>query len=210
MKHGLWIFGGYFIILLIGAALYFAISGTAFTLEGKLDEATFNEIKLDNHAFYDYAMKGNIQEARGVIENGRQAYEYDRGQLRLTSTEGQQPGIWIIIEKKNEDDHRIEVAQYSTKTVFRGVDFTDAIPPITFNLQGDQLELVKSEWRIKLIEFRDEYLIKQFLQNKWIDDEWKERNLTLFGHRVLYIKVPHHIVVINETYANMIQVQPSL
>lgn len=201
-----WIAYGYFALLVAGSILLYVLAGVVTTQETILDSSSIEQIRKTDQAFYDAAINGYIAQAEGVVFQGSKSFDYPHNKLTLTTPEPGQLDLWIVIERKASDDHKVDVSHYATRSLLGSLEVTDRIPPVQLELSGESLWLAKPDaWQLKLAQFRQEFTIRQFAT----EDGAGLASLggsAVLGHRAVYLQVPPDLEIIDETLAGLIYV----
>ncbi|KAB2329973.1 hypothetical protein F7731_21155 [Cytobacillus depressus] len=91
----------------------------------------------------------------------------------------------IFVERKADDDGKIEARVYTDGLIVGGYDFTDKIIPVQFRLTEDTLDVMHPEHQIIDISVvRKEFTINQFTGQTAINDVSGDARL------VVYLKIP--------------------
>lgn len=148
--------------------------------------------------------KDKLNQMEGVYIKGKWNFTYNKNKLEIASSDSQNSGVWIFVERKDTNDNKVEAVYYTTKTIIDRIDLTDKINSPKLALEGDRLNIIKAEpYEIKLIKYQKEFTVTQFSLEK--DMESQEKPSNVMGSRIIYLKIPKDIQLIFDS--NKVNIQ---
>jgi len=145
--------------------------------------ADFNNM---GQSFESYAQKGVPQGFPGAEENSSESFNINEKEISIEETSADFPKtIWI--ERKQQDDGKIEVTSYVTPFISGNISFTHRIkPPEISCINGRLLIEYSGEQRILMNKFKYDFTTAQFKQN--INSSSFQSSS--FGIQAIYVKIP--------------------
>lgn len=179
-------------ILLVATIVFYFIPSSS----SQIDSAVMpNEEEYDREyqVFYDALYAGNVDDIDPAYLEEHQAYTFDGEQLLIEMDAGQT----IVIERTTNNDDKIEVFLYKTKTYIENRDVTDRVSHMTFDLAGETLYVKKpEEVSIKLTILQDEFPITQFNGEDQVNDHYSS---SYIGDVALYLRIPKDIQLVTDS-----------
>jgi uncharacterized protein (UPF0333 family) len=123
---------------------------------------------------------------------------YEGNKLEIIGEGEQYYTGFTLVKRKDSNDQKVEVTQYSTRTIMQKIDFTNEMKPYTLNIAGDTLSISDpNQVDIKVGKFNHEFTITQFAENRNSKDPFDpfEDEYDVFGENVIYIQVPKDVEV---------------
>jgi hypothetical protein len=188
-----WLLIIYMGILLIAMAITPIIS-TDYPVraEGK-DDSWLDLYKDLHHGGYDRIDPDYIAQ--------RKVFEYDHPSLNISSNR-EEDGTSIFVERKETNDGRIESFVYNTGFNINGYQFTQSLTPLHLELINDTLEMNHPDIQnITIAIVNKEFPITQF-------NGQKRTNVTTMGpdNQAIYLRIPADLEISNN-YPNLTYVE---
>lgn len=182
-------FGVYLVVLLISVGLFFLIPD-----EGKISEPKVNH---NFHYMYDKVMDGHVSAIDQDRITKQWHFDYDGDELMMKAANNDMNGISIFVEKKKENDGKIDVLFYQTPTYVEGIDVTDQVKPPLVDLSSGALSVAKPRLQeLKFTSFKQEFSISQFTGEDW----FRMGDTFIRGDHLLYIRVPNDLKIHQDHY----------
>ena len=189
-----WIMGCYVIVLLLSLAVFQMINDDNFTENHEIIDQ--EAIEADNEApsnsnLYYAAREGRLDQTEGVQVKGQWSFEFTEKQLEVVNVDS--IGILLMAEIKDTDDGKIQVVEYTTKSIVAGIDVTNEIKSHQVTLQGNKLLLKKpAENRVELRRFKNDFTVTQFTGDSSMDQQ-KIYSSSMMGSRILILSIPKNV-----------------
>jgi energy-coupling factor transporter transmembrane protein EcfT len=129
-----------------------------------------------------------------------EVFDYDHPRIKISSNR-EEDGTHIYVERKNTNDGKIEGFVYNTGFNVNGYQFTDILAPIQLELTDDTLEIKHPAIQnITIAIAKKEFPITQF-------NGQKRTNVTTMGpdNQAIYLRIPADLEISNK-YSNVIYV----
>ncbi|WP_421383120.1 hypothetical protein ACOJQI_02220 [Bacillus salacetis] len=190
-KRGNMIFRGYLILLVIGALVSNVIPvDSSFKGEIKTD----TEVKKANEqdgAFFRMVHEGKIDEAEGAMKAGEWEFDFEGEGIRVPNSGSQY--MPVVVEIKDEDDGKIEVAYYVSRAFIENIDVTEEITPPEVDIVDSVIRILPPPAEeIKIAKVTQPYPFTQFHGG---NNPFEEEHRTYLGQEVIYLKVPKGVKV---------------
>lgn len=189
-----WLFGGYFLVLLISVPVFLLIPKEGFLYaESNLSKLDANlryhqGLEMDNEMLRA-AKEKRLQTTDGVVLLAVKSLEFKGEELSLEEINGAEQYTPIMIEIKEENDGNIEASYYSSKIYFNSIDLTDRLQKPDIQLTGDRLIIFyPKKYQLKLYQYQN--TINQFEKNKPHDSMGLD---VVWGQRILYLRIPQQV-----------------
>ena len=122
---------------------------------------------------------------------GQWSFEFTEKQLEVVNVDS--IGILLMAEIKDTDDGKIQVVEYTTKSIVAGIDVTNEIKSHQVTLQGNKLLLKKpAENRVELRRFKNDFTVTQFTGDSSMDQQ-KIYSSSMMGSRILILSIPKNV-----------------
>jgi hypothetical protein len=192
-----WVVSGYIILLLISMGVEAILPVQAESEEKIVD---FNELDLESIDLYSAAIEGRIAEADRSYIRKEWNLNYEGETLTVASQSDEYLETQIVVERKKDNDGKIEAVYYSTRSMVNDMDFTDRINPPGLKLADDIL-MVSNPIKVKLkyIQFQNVFSVNQFTG----EDTFFEHSTSYHGQSILYIRIPNNLELINNETINI-------
>lgn len=117
-----WIFGVYVTVLLISVGLFYLIPTEA---ESTIDTKTDLGFAYLSEKIYN----GSVSDLDEKFISKQWDFDYEGEKLNMEAANNDVNGISIFLERKEDNDNRIDVTFYQTPSYVEGIDVTDKIKP---------------------------------------------------------------------------------
>lgn len=144
---------------------------------------------------YHIPLDGRFEEQSGLYKNSSQTFPADSNSITLESTAntGYQP---IYIERKDNDDRKIEVSSYVAPHYADSIDFTRIVSPPRIIFEKGILTIeVPSQQNLQFKSLSNSFTVNQFKQK---DQNIREGNSSVFGGKAVYIRIPKNLEIIHD------------
>lgn len=176
-------------ILLITTVVYYFMPYEKYKDNKVLDMQEMENEELINVMFHDAVSKGTVSDLPGVSKKKEWSFTFEGDSLMIGGLE--QFHSRVAVERKMENDQKIEATHFTTKNIIEGIDFTEYLKSPEISLNGDNLIIVAPERiRIEASAYRKELFLNQF-----IEDKHKERMSIgqIMAQEVIYIRIPNNV-----------------
>ncbi|SHK52032.1 hypothetical protein SAMN02745163_03950 [Clostridium cavendishii DSM 21758] len=172
---------GYLTIIIISALTIYFIPKSNLLQITKLT----NDYSLDTNSFKDLIVENKVNSSNELFKKFSWSFDYSNSTLKITD---RLAPYQVICEKKSTNDEKIEVVQYVTPFYVNGVNVTDKVPPLSINLNKDELILYNDQnVNINMYKFEFDFPIKQFSETA---ASYNNKLLNFPSLDVIHIKVP--------------------
>lgn len=155
------------------------------------NEYSANNLKSNVEDFKQLVLDGKISSSKQFIKKGTNSFEYNGKQLKLAGTADGNVGI--LVQHKKDNDGKIEATDYVRKYIFRSIDVSNLLQPLSVKLQGDTLFITKNtEKEIRTKQFEYDISAVQFIK-----DDSKQNDFLAGGmyERKILIKIPNNVQI---------------
>lgn len=194
---GRWILTIYMICLVASVFISFFIPETESTSFPKATEEDRKSLAIDLEGA---AYEGKLDDISNLVKHKNKEISLKGKQLKIVS-ENEDFFMSIIIERIKTPSAKIDSTIYQTKSIFRGLDISNKLQPVSLTLEGDRLSIIgPSPIEMSIQNFSDEMTFSQFTDGgifNYDTDTFETGNI------LLYLKVPEVIDVENETNFDM-------
>jgi hypothetical protein len=180
-----WLLMGYTGLLLIAMAI------APFMITDLPNRATGADQEI-----YRHLSNGKIESIDPEFLVLKKTFDYENSSLTISSNRVE--GSLIYVERKEENDGKIEGYVYNSGLNINGYYFSDKLTPIDFKLDNDTLTIQHpNQQNIKLAMVQKEFTIKQFTGQK--------QNSVTTGPDIegIFLRVPKNVEISNK-YSNLI------
>jgi|GEM_PF-7128061 len=137
--------------------------------------------------------KENIED---VEINDQSTIPFEGEQLEISVEETYGP-LTVLVERKLENDQKIEYIEYHTKTIIENLDLTDEIDPLSVSIEGELLRVMNGGFKdIRIGMFDKEFTISQFTSDNGV--ELFDDSHHVWGEHVLFLRIPKGVEVIDK------------
>ncbi|GHH99605.1 hypothetical protein [Neobacillus kokaensis] len=178
------IFSGYLAILIIAM-----IVSTVLPVKGmtELKKVSSDELNQEGMGLYDAAKAGDIAkfDSKFLYENW--TFNFQGQQLRIKSNEDTFYNITVMVERKKQNDGRIEAGFYMTGSEVNDLDISKFVQPPKLDLVDEHLLLTNSpKNKLRLSQFDNVFTVKQFTGQSTFGTGSHSSE----GQSILYLKIP--------------------
>ncbi|MEH7010826.1 hypothetical protein V7087_08385 [Neobacillus niacini] len=192
-----WIFVGYISILIICTGLSPLLPKGDITYK-KVD---VNQLERDSSELYEAAIQGNIENVDSEYILKTWNLEYSEKQLNIAVTNDDFLSAVIIVERKNDNDGKIEAAFYKTGSSINNMAISELDKPLRMEMGKNTLRLENPEKLIlEFSQFQHAFPINQFTGK----GDFSDSNNFYEGTSILYLKIPKDLEL-NTTFEIDIQ-----
>lgn len=184
-KRIYWVFGTYLTVLLISTVIY-----AFFPKQDQYNQGNIEQKNTINLAELVYKGK-SLEEAHLYIKD-QWEFDYDHHELQLKGEYDNYDhmNILINIDRKEENDGKIEVTYYETPNILEGVHISEYTDPVNVNLANSILYVQEmNHVDLHFNVYRNEFPIRQFFDEKW----WIERQG--YHYQVLNVSIPKNVKI---------------
>jgi len=175
------VFGGYLAILIVSLLL-----NTLLPVKGlnQLEKVDRKELTSEGIVLYDDALAGQVDEK---FLREKWNFDYKGEKLSIASSTATYQSAPIVVERKEQNDGKIEAGFYMTKSSMNGLDITQYVQLPELDLIRDKLLLSNSPINeIRFSQFTNVFAVRQFT-----GDRLFSHNSTFEeGQWIFYLKVP--------------------
>jgi len=191
-----WIFSGYVAVLLICVVLDTVHPGNIVDGWKKVDTKGLEKESID---LYDAALEGEIANIGSILRK-EWSFDYHGQQLDVVVTQDEYLNASVIVERKHNNDDKIEAAFYQTRQSVNGMDITELAKPPHLEIAEDGLLLSNPKKnKIKYSEFTNVFSVKQFTG----EDFFRHDSNFSGGQSILYLRIPKDLELIDKTGINL-------
>lgn len=188
IKLAHWMFYGYIGVLLISAVLYAFIPN---------EQATEKNTDLSWSKLYHDTFKGNPDVINPKLIKNSWVKEYRGKQLNISVKDDNT--IDIFIDRKNDNDGKIEGFLYQSNTFVNGLSIDTHFEPNYLYWSGDTLAITPPiEKKLKFVSSNREFIVAQFM-----DDRDHDHSEFALGRQILYLRIPSDLKIINNARFNI-------
>lgn len=178
-----WILVGYISILIICTGLSPLLPKGEITYK----EVDVNQLERDSRELYEAAIQGNIENVDSEYILKTWNLDYSEKQLNIVVTNEEFLNAVIIVERKNDNDGKIEAAFYKTGSSINDMAISELDKPLRIEMRNNTWKLQNPEkLNLEFSQFQHAFPIKQFTgKGNFIDS-----NNFYEGPSILYLKIP--------------------
>lgn len=147
--------------------------------------------------FNELSTQGKLSTSNWFVQKRKWSFDYSGKLLTITNIQGNNgTSSFILVERKNIDDGKIEVINYVTRSTVNGIDITDKIKPTSVELIKDNLTVNYGlNQPIKLNQYNPDIAIHQFMKSSQYKYEIGLNQSTFFGMKIVSIKIPKSLQI---------------
>jgi hypothetical protein len=187
------VFVGYFVVL-----LFCLVLDIFHPLEKSTFQHIYNnskELEMERVELLDAAEVGKFNEINPKMLKAEWDAEYDDKQLNLAVQNGDNFNVFVVVERKEINDEKIEVKFYKSTSSADSYK----INPIGIELSGDTLFLIKPEpVKVNFSQFENPFTINQFTGDKWFQHDTN----FVHGQNVIYLQIPKNLQLVDKSDIN--------
>lgn len=199
-KNNLLLAGAYLVLLLLLVPLSALLPQDDFVRSSKDGDKELlitqapRDWSVDSRK-YSIPPDGRFEEQSGFYKNSSQTFQADTNQLTLVGSADTGYEL-IFMERKDSDDGEIEVSSYVAPHYADSLDFTRMVlpPKISFE-KGIMTIEAPSQQNLVFKNVSDSFTVNQFKQDNQND---REGNVSIFGGKAVYIRIPKNLEIIND------------
>ncbi|MBS4174411.1 hypothetical protein [Bacillus sp. FJAT-49736] len=191
-----WTFIGYVVILVISVVFneIFLVDKT----NGK--SLSPREMDMMSQRLFTNAIHGNLTKSENKFIAKKWEFPYSDNKLHLKVAREANQGGLIVIDRKLENDGKVEAVFYQTPVGVGTEEITSKLKPVQLDLAGNTLTLIEpNSLKFSFSKSKNEFTITQFNGEKWADQSPQ----SYLGQRLLYIKIPHDVNIVDESNLNI-------
>lgn len=155
------------------------------------NEYSANNLKSNVEDFKQLVIKQKLSSSKQFLKKGTSSFKYNCKQLKIAGTAD--GNVEILIQHKKENDGKIETTDYVEKYIFRSIDVSSLLQPLSVKLQNDTLFITKNtEKQIRTKQFDYDLSSVQFIK-----DDSKQNDFLAGGmyERKILIKIPNDVQI---------------
>ncbi|WP_045514886.1 hypothetical protein [Neobacillus niacini] len=192
-----WILVGYISILIICTGLSPLLPKGEITYK----EVDVNQLERDSRELYEAAIQGNIENVDSKYILKTWNLDYSEKQLNIAVTNEEFLNAVIIVERKNDNDGKIEAAFYKTGSSINDMAISELDKPLRMEMGKNTLRLQNPEkLKLEFSQFQHAFPINQFTGK----GDFSDSNNFYEGTSILYLKIPNDLEL-NTTFEIDIQ-----
>lgn len=196
-----------FIIIGYVSILFFSFSIYELSLSKKLtliEQSSIANAEKEMELFFLALNEGRLEEIDPIhiFEEIEVNYSFD--QLMIEMARQVDDGVSIVVERKIDNDHKIEVIYFRTKPNVQGIDIMKDMKPIDLKWTNETLILTPPKsMEFNFALFKKEFPISQFNRNV---DQFHVEPTYMMSNEVLYLRVPKDLEIVegHEIYINYV------
>lgn len=155
------------------------------------NEYSANNLKSNVEDFKQLVIKGKLSSSRQFVKKGTSNFKYNGRQLKLAGTAD--GNVEILVQHKKDNDGKIEAIDYVQKYIFRSIDVSKLLQPLSVKLQGDTLFITKNtEKQIRTKQFEYDLSAVQFVKNGGGQNDFYG---TAMYERKILIEIPNDVQI---------------
>lgn len=189
------VFTAYVVVLAAAVVWSYALPGAA----GKYEVKTAAELQTLHdvaNAFRTAAYEGTLALSEHVMLMEQWEHSPGGSTVELNLLPSGTFDMPILVERKAEGDHTVELFQYTTPLVNFGIDQSRLMQPLKIEWDGNRLTIEQpARLDIEWAAFAPEFTVSQFLGGGNRGMDGTDPNGVLLPVQVLHIKVPEEMGV---------------
>jgi hypothetical protein len=199
-----WILLGYIVLLMVSVVVSYTIPQDDEKVIGPGTSIEDAENFVQN--FHEAISRGNLSKVEGIFTINDWSFPLHESGLHFKLNQEDQSGMRLLIERKADNDGKVEVFHYTTPYIVQGIDVSEYLvnsPKV--ELENGVLSITRPERsQIRLARFHREFTITQFTGENIFSDDY----YGLIGESVLYVKVPEIVQITADEYIYFEYVTP--
>ncbi|MBM6617415.1 hypothetical protein [Bacillus suaedaesalsae] len=186
-----WIVLIYGALLLVSTILFYILPNENNNKQNRtLSEKELQEISSSSIKAFEAATKGEIDNTKGVYRNGE--WEFDFTGEKLVLTKGDAISSFVVVEKKEINDGKVEVVSYATDLIIENVVLKEKLNPPGVELSGENLRIIMPEMQeLNYSMFDKEFTITQFKPDRSREESYEGH--MYMGNEILYVRIPKDV-----------------
>lgn len=162
-KHIKVIMCAYIAIMVIVNIIYFAMPKTNLARTTKIENplvSIYGETKINGKELLT-SLQENVSTGKYKVEKFE--FAAPAGSMELLQSEF---NYETFIERKADNDSKVEVLRYTSRIVMNDIDLTDEIKSPLITLDNSQLHVNYVKQEFKYVKFPKDFTITQFIKDK--------------------------------------------
>jgi membrane protein implicated in regulation of membrane protease activity len=194
----IWIVSGYIVLLLLSMGVEAILPAKAVSEEKIVDSKELDQESID---LYDAAIEGRIAETDRAFIRKEWNIDYEGETLTFASQNDEYLETQIVVERKQDNEGRIEATYYSTRSIVNNMDYTEKINPPGLELADDILMVSNpKKLKLKYIQFQNVFSVNQFTK----EDTFFEHHTSYHGQSILYLRIPSNLELVDKSDINFL------
>ncbi len=192
----------YIIVLCVALLIFYLIPNKNFIpSDYSQEKSDYNNVENGVDGFKQLVIDGKLSFSKEFIKQGSNNFQIKGQFLRIQGGTDVNEKIWV--ERKKEDDGKIQVTNYAVKSIFHGIDITNKFLPLISHFKDDTLtidKVVDKEINISAFDY-------DFTVNQFIKDKNNQSSFVVPYHytRIILIKIPKNAQIdLNKSNVQMI------
>lgn len=156
-------------------------------------EVNDNELEKESTELYNAAVNGTISQVDKRYISKKWTVDIHGEQLKIAVQNNEALNFQIAVERKNQNDDKIEAVLYQTRSSMNGLEVTKHIKPIGLKLVGDQLMIIPPQKnKISFSQLANVFSVNQFTGEK----TFSHSSSYVGGQNILYLKIPKDLKLV--------------
>ncbi|WP_368653872.1 hypothetical protein AB4Y30_02135 [Ornithinibacillus sp. 4-3] len=132
---------------------------------------------------------------------GLEKYKFDEAEFPFNEEELHlyADGFTYVIEERQDTENKLDIAHYRTSTFVNGIDISQEIPELIYEV-NDQGLYINLDEQVDLEIRQQPFPYRLFSEKHSNNESYMDVH---FGDELFYITVPEHVTVIYEEYMNV-------
>jgi hypothetical protein len=184
--------GVYLVCLILSVGLVAILPNSGF-LKSEKNEQVGNP-HSDISKFFDVKTGKDLDQQKELYLNNRQTLKTDQASLRLDLSPDS-GYIKVFVERKAEDDSKIDIFTYLTPFTIGKLDYTKFLEPPKVSLQDNLLSIksVRQNFALKL--YKTNLTQSQFREYDALDLQNNSSTAVNFGWGAVLLKIPKSLAI---------------
>lgn len=152
----------YFIILCVALLIFCFIPNKNFIASNYPQENSDYNNAADD--FKQLVIDGKLGSSKKFIKQGSNNFQIKGKFLKIQGGTDANEKIWV--QRKEQNDGKIQVTNYAAKSIFHGIDITNKFLPLTSHFKDDTLTIDKAaDKEINISVFAYDFTVNQFIKD---------------------------------------------
>lgn len=188
------LFSCYLGILLATSILFFLLPINDFAYEQVELYQHDPENPYTDQDYYSAIDQGRFEDARGISLREEWAFEYEGDSIQFKSNPDPYVEMRVMVDRKDVNDNKIEMAYYTSRTVVGGFDITEEVGKYEFNFDNGTIFITKPRpYELQLSTFNSEFPTRQFTDES-IHSSY-DRSFSMRGENIIFLKIPKDLEI---------------
>jgi hypothetical protein len=184
----------HWLLVIYGAILLASLILVAFTKPLEVGKINATQENID---LYEIMHNGEISKLGKNHLIDAQSFEYKGENITLTSPNGENNST-VFVERKTEDDGRIDVHFYGSGLYMEGINLTEKIILPSLRMEEGTLSIIHPGFQeINIAVVKDEFTINQFTGERDRDQGIH------FDGPIIYLQIPQHLEIKKDEYMHL-------